>query len=388
MAFSSEFNRVHELLFTGCDDNPEQRDENWRKGAEELDIWILRRSVLCPAAIHATKVILDALLKDNEQYSSVERQIFYCNGLLRFMNYMSSVMHTPITHSTMYDKAKELGLPSFLVDLRHTCAHGQVMPSLQILSNATNCCFKWLHKFYWSKQKEYISNVNFEHITSIENVVKCENELMSLTYTLDTAIYIYMYNENIQIEDIKRLIPKWRYDIFQRYCKDRKNLDNCKEFIQTLLNDLQNTIENDVTLRNSPTTCMDFLIKMYYLFNMIDDNTTENEHFYTKLLDVMQPFFRLMAIHNILMKFFNYLFEILENRHSSKRNIMAAMFWALRLAEGFRVAHQCRIMHKYELEKVLAVMPFHFYDSIPFYYEILVSRLIYLAGQLHHRGDP
>ncbi|KAL9579187.1 MAG: hypothetical protein Q9212_005255 [Teloschistes hypoglaucus] len=48
----------------------------------------------------------------------------------------------------MYDKARELGLPSSLVELRHEAIHGE-MPSLVVLRQAAMKSFDWLKNDYW-----------------------------------------------------------------------------------------------------------------------------------------------------------------------------------------------------------------------------------------------
>lgn len=333
----------------GLSDIPEQRLENWRLAVKELDIWILRRGELCPAAVHATRVMVDALLKDN-LYSTMENQIFYSNAILRFMNYMSSVMHTPIGHITMYDKAKELGMPSFLVDLRHICAHGEVMPSINILHKAACYCFKWLHQFYWTKQKKIVGNVLVQNITLGQAIVQCEIEFSSLTDVLDSAIYVYTKDVSCTVKIAKRYLPKSRFQTLNDYCKERKNIDIY--LINSILMKLQNLIQNDLKLQSSPTICLEFLTKMYYFFNFIGDHNRNNENLSNKLIQATQPLFRLMAIYNILEHFFEHLLRIVENPNSFERKRISAAFWALRLAEGFRLAFRCRNMYKSELEKV------------------------------------
>ncbi|KAI4097264.1 MAG: hypothetical protein L6R37_006826 [Teloschistes peruensis] len=48
----------------------------------------------------------------------------------------------------MYDKARELSLPSSLVELRHEAIHGE-MPSLVVLRQAAMKSFDWLKNDYW-----------------------------------------------------------------------------------------------------------------------------------------------------------------------------------------------------------------------------------------------
>lgn len=48
----------------------------------------------------------------------------------------------------MYEKAKQIGLPAYFIDLRHDAIHGD-LPSLTIFREATKEALKWLWNDYW-----------------------------------------------------------------------------------------------------------------------------------------------------------------------------------------------------------------------------------------------
>lgn len=115
---------------------------------------------------------------------------------------------------TMYMSAKQLGIESFLVDLRHLCAHGQVMPSLDVFRRTSDYCLNWLHTFYWTREVETIKNATVDDIR-LKTTIEFEEKVfaMFIVYDLVTeAMYRrYRYvddlnaNENIQPEQLEAL---------------------------------------------------------------------------------------------------------------------------------------------------------------------------------------
>lgn len=328
--------------------------DNWKKAFTKLDVWTLRRGSLCPAAIHATKVLIEVLLK-NDQYTLKEKQIFYGAAFLRFINYMSSVMHQYGTHLSMYDKAKELGMPSFLIDLRHICAHGDMIPSIKMLYNAAICCLKWLHTSYWEKQNHSLSNINIQVNIPTEVANKSEDELSALLFSFDVALYAYVIGiKNKQL--IKGHIPSWRYQILKENSQDTKIITT--RFMYRLLLDLQLLLENDAKLRKSPTICVGYLLDMYCIYKIIEEGIHKNSEDYRNLIELIQPLFRLLAMFNILEKFFLRLLDIIENLHCKEKPMDGFAFWALRIAEGFQLAAECRNLFAKRLEQVNIVYKF------------------------------
>ena len=72
----------------------------------------------------------------------------------------------------LQDLAKELGIPSWIVDLRHRAAHGSSCPSLPLLREAAEFCLKWL---YVSKTESLISQkyvlVTLRYLRLLERIL-------------------------------------------------------------------------------------------------------------------------------------------------------------------------------------------------------------------------
>lgn len=64
----------------------------------------------------------------------------------------------------MYRSAQKLGIDSFLIDLRHLCAHGKAMPSLEVFRKSNSYCLEWIRKFFWEKELENVSDASSKDI--------------------------------------------------------------------------------------------------------------------------------------------------------------------------------------------------------------------------------
>ena len=103
------------------------------EGYNTLLAWKIRRSQETPAGIQCTIALLDASVKDNEETTldSFTLNILYSTSLTKFVNFAASFQ---MGQGTMYKSAYFLGIDSFIIDLRHLCAHGKQTPNLEVFS--------------------------------------------------------------------------------------------------------------------------------------------------------------------------------------------------------------------------------------------------------------
>lgn len=156
-------------------------------------MWKLRRHTLTPASVLSTLAILEIKLKDDDpatkhlnKNNSNELRALYSSAFTRFLNYMSSIMQNGQL-KTMYMTAKNLGIDSFMVDLRHLCAHGQVMPSLDVFRRTADYCLKWLHSFYWTRELETICDATVQDFR-LRSTVEFEQKVRELVFGYDATM--------------------------------------------------------------------------------------------------------------------------------------------------------------------------------------------------------
>lgn len=170
---------MYDWLFT-----PSIRDV--AKALQRLIIWKQRRQSLTPASILSTIAILEVQLKDNaNKLSDVDLRAMYSNAFVKSLNYMSSIVRGQ-QFTSMYATAKALGIESFLVDLRHLCAHGLVLPELEMSRRAATYCLEWLRSFYWDREKNIICNASVADVR-LNSSLQLEEAVGELLFLYDAA---------------------------------------------------------------------------------------------------------------------------------------------------------------------------------------------------------
>lgn len=122
-------------------------------------------SSFCSVGLSATLVLLEAEVLYFVPHSSLETlQVSYASALNRFLNYAHSLT---MSQSSMYGAAKQLGINSFVVDVRHLCSHGAALPALETLQLCAESCKKWLRLFYWDNLLEECRDVVERDISNL-----------------------------------------------------------------------------------------------------------------------------------------------------------------------------------------------------------------------------
>lgn len=104
-----------------------------------------------PHAVESTWYITEAILTDSLLLSGISTfavKSCYCTALCRFVTGLLDSEQDSRYKQSMFDKARELNLPAYLVDLRHEAIHGE-MPSLVVLRQSALKSLDWLKNDYW-----------------------------------------------------------------------------------------------------------------------------------------------------------------------------------------------------------------------------------------------
>ncbi|XP_073837624.1 uncharacterized protein [Musca autumnalis] len=338
----SEFNKVYEWLF-GENYSAASRQQ----ALSQIRIWNLRRSTQCPAAVLATAVIVEVQQKDHAEsiYSGEDLQILYANAFTRFFNFMSSIMQTH-NMRTMYQTAKELGLESFVVDLRHICAHGQVLPPLQVLRNTAEYCIVWLHDYYWRTQLDSMKDVDASRIRRKDRT-ELDDKVSGLFDIYDTALEGHMKGAT-NVKTLKRLIHGKRFHNLKEYYQTN-NFEKLQDCFNHIVQELYGLVKRDVIIKDVSTIYVGALLRMRYFFSVsgLEDNSKEME----LLISANQTLFRMLAIHGFLDDFFFALIDIAESPIVEATKRKSASFWAVQIIKGFKAFRQCKQMFKAEMDE-------------------------------------
>lgn len=257
---SEEFQQVYDWLFA-----PTASAATRQRALDEMCIWSLRRSTLCPAAVLGTIVLLEVHLKDAERcFLRQDLQTLYASAFTRFFNYMSSIMQSHNLRS-MYDTALQLGLPTFVVDLRHLCAHGQLLPPLEVLQSTTEYCVDWLHGYYWHAQLSTMSNVDASNIRRKDRTQFDEN-VTALFHFYDSVFECYLKGAR-DIKSAKRHLHGKRMAKLKEYYTENA-LSTLRAAFDAIVKDLMFLVKNESGLKDLSEIYIEAFTKMSYFFTV------------------------------------------------------------------------------------------------------------------------
>uniref|UniRef100_W8BP10 Protein LAS1 n=1 Tax=Ceratitis capitata TaxID=7213 RepID=W8BP10_CERCA len=339
-----EFRSVYEHLY-GEDTDAEQQ----KQALSQINIWSLRRSTQCPAGVLATKTIFEVqcLDKSEGQEAITENvlQTLYASAIIRFFNFMSSTMQTHNMRS-MYDTASMLGLPSFVVDLRHLCAHGQVLPPLDLLRSTVSNCIVWLRDYYWVPQLESMCDVEASKIRRKDKTLFEEN-VTKLLVIYDAALECYCKGAH-NMKTGKRHISGKRLAELRTFYAEKK-LTSLKDTLEFVLKELIILVKRETGIKDMSEIFIEALQKMKFFFTVGDTYNADEP--LEILIGATHSFFRMLAVYGFIEDVFYSFIGLAENTYLDEIRRSGASFWATRIAAGFVAFRKCKQMYKAELEE-------------------------------------
>lgn len=116
-----------------------------------------------PHGVECTALFTSLILSDPttstksvKQYDSNVLQLSYSMALIRFVNGLLDPFQQGSYAISLHHLARNLGLPSFFVEIRHMGTHEQ-LPNLDILRIATGRAINWLYDHYWTAIDDIIT---------------------------------------------------------------------------------------------------------------------------------------------------------------------------------------------------------------------------------------
>lgn len=339
-----EFRRVYEYLFDEDTDVDQQK-----RALSQINVWSLRRSTQCPAGVLATKALLEVqhLDKAEGQHAVSESvlQTLHASAFTRFFNFMSSTMQTH-NMRTMYDTARMLGLPSFVVDLRHVCAHGQILPPIDILRTSVSYCLNWLRNYYWIPQLESMCDVEAGKIRRKDKTLFEEN-ITKLFVIYDAALECFCKGAH-NMKSGKRHISGKRLAQLRVYYAERK-LISLKDTLELAIKEIISLVKREIGIKDMSEIFIEALFKMKYFFTIGESHSAGEPLEF--VIAATQSFFRMLAVHGFIEDVFYSIIELAENPNIVEQRRNGASFWAVRIAAGFVAFRKCKQMYKAELDE-------------------------------------
>ncbi|TYZ66078.1 hypothetical protein PybrP1_007672 [[Pythium] brassicae (nom. inval.)] len=153
-----EWQQVHAALFADDDDEQQQR------ALSRVAAWRSRTQL--PVAVSSTAQLLELRLHERlarghhhgvggASRSHLELSLQYASAVVRCVNGLVDSAQKGAYALAVSSLAQRIGIPLWIVDLRHESTHNQ-LPSLPVLRFAAQHLLAWLRANYWHKQDELL----------------------------------------------------------------------------------------------------------------------------------------------------------------------------------------------------------------------------------------
>lgn len=296
-----------------------------------LQVWRIRRGAETSASILSTAAILEVQLRDEsgEVKSQSDLQSMYSGAFTRFLNYVSSIEQRQ-RKRTMYAIANQLGIESFLVDLRHLCSHGKDSPSLEVFRRSASYCMNWLRSFYWEREMKFIQDVDVTTL-KVHNTIRFERNLRRLLLLYD-AVTEALHHDCETIEELYGIVTDVdRKDIMREYIAQLCE-HSLKKIFNCVVSDLFMAVKSRI-VKESSYIFSEQLLRCPYFVKAVSANDPHRP----SLLKLHERLLLEMQSTGILSTFFQKCIFVSEDMHESESSRDAAAFWADKILEGLEL---------------------------------------------------
>lgn len=315
-------------------------------------MWRARRSQETMTGVLCTLTLLDIHLKDAAGTITDRSTLstLYASTLTKFINYATSYQ---VGETSMYRSAKKLGIESFLIDLRHMCAHGKQLPSLEVFRKSHRTCLNWIKQFFWDQELTKICDATSKDFRfDSELAAKVKNILLFY----DTLAQLLQKNIT-RLEDLpKNGTAQQRWPAIDKFMQQNK-LKNFRQAIKYLTSSLTEIVESRAMSLN-PRTFFHEMFEHCEFFmqtsEIVDcdllnaslkeeEDETETEEAPPKrkkseppsIVNLYQPLIWQIAKHDHLKLFLDMLYQISLNDGENARRRISARFWIVIVLKSF-----------------------------------------------------
>lgn len=331
---------VYELIF-GAGSTKEDR----QKALQKLFVWKIRRCQETPTSVLSTIAVLEVQVKDECQIITEKSTLstLYATAITKFLNFMTTLQ---LHESTMYKSARNLGIDSFIVDLRHLVSHGQELPSLEVFQNSANYCMNWLKTFYWDREKDNISSATMKEIVK-DNVLEFEDKVTKAVILFD--LFLELNHKNYQTAEAVKSskIDDDRKQQVLKYLADKRTL-KFNVILKSLIHNLWTILESREMRFHSHTffdlfteNCCYFMSvdensNLVEISDLLDDSDAEVEdNQKSSIIGLTQQLIFAIVKFDFLGIFLDHLFKIYNDSTISKARRDSSRFWILTLLKSF-----------------------------------------------------
>ncbi|KAK0084144.1 hypothetical protein PV325_007521 [Microctonus aethiopoides] len=317
------------------------------EGYKTLLIWKTRMPKL-PVGVECTLSLIQVCLRDREwvpKINSGEMPMYYENDLclmysttiMRFLNQISNIGHTKQT--SLFQIAKQLRIPEWIVNLRHDAAHSHELPAIGLLRMAANMLLTWLHDEYWAAEGQAFEE-QFTKESEINETEDVESQTLIDLVELWMAIGLYIEAGYTSVSDLPdnhlqdtlnelMIQVKKLQDVSSDLCSkistflSRKNITFDKK--QILINFLINSV---VFLPTSESS------KLFTQYSNFVDDCTADAQLPLSMIKFWQDFIHMLHEKKMLELLTLKLLEFINSLNEDNHRRLHAALWINSIAQG------------------------------------------------------
>ncbi|CAL7952197.1 unnamed protein product [Xylocopa violacea] len=305
---------------------------------------------------------------------------------MRLLNHVSNIGHTKQT--SMFQIAKEIKIPEWIVNLRHDTAHGYELPSISVLRIAANILLAWLHEEYWAPEAKRMQEclITEESMKEVQEseVVQDFGDLIELWTSVSLYIHAgYHLVSNIPDLQLKETLQELRSYAISLSDKDRSNVENDEDnYVEPASNDIKKdkkyTLETARIVllseisrylsRKSIPNKKDIICNILFssdvflpnkdilsIFNQKQnaENEIENAVLSLDMVKFWQDIIFLLYEKDLMEALIVKLLQLIDDEEVTKEKRLSASLWVSSIAYSFLkldTAHSISRTLEYELE--------------------------------------
>ncbi|XP_053665618.1 uncharacterized protein LOC128714763 [Anopheles marshallii] len=178
-----ELQSVYDKIFNSGADDIASKEE----ALQWLYMWKIRQVKDFPVCVRCTLVVLEAQVFDlrmqrNEKDGNAkESRNIYSGAFTRFINFLTESSGT--RKKSIADSVRDIGIETYLVELRHLCAHRSISISIDVFRRSAEYCMDWLNKAYWQRELASMESVD---PWTLKYCYMAEDELPDMSLILRT----------------------------------------------------------------------------------------------------------------------------------------------------------------------------------------------------------
>lgn len=332
--YREEFLQVYNDIFS-----TENSDSDAKEAAlQSMKVWKVRLNRNTPVSVLCTAAILEVQIYDAHRQQDLNKngkdgadiKNLYSGAFTRFINYLTESYQQSGAgrRGSIARRVKEIGIESFLVELRHLCAHSSMTISIDVFRRSAEYCMNWLKVCYWQRELQQMQSCEISQIHTEPLVSKHDSDLKYMANIYDVVTNAIHKGAQTMSTAEKKLTPP-RFRLLQEHSRANK-IDKLNTIVFEIVRYLSENLTIARTPKTVPAVC-DAFLSCEYMFEAPVKGNTQG------LASIHQRFFQMLVARGYIQTYLEKLIEICEDDQQSNERRLGAKFWAIEVALAFRL---------------------------------------------------